>query len=658
MTACIDRALALARRGFYVFPLIPGSKQPAVNDWPNVATRDEKQIRALFNDDANIGIFTGKFNLGDGDAPLAVIDLDTKNGKDGMRELERIAKECGEKLPNTLTVTTPTGGRHLYFIVGRDIGSKADTLAPGIDTRGAGGYVVAPGSVVEGKQYQFTTNLGAAIAPCPGWLAEKLPRPGRKKSDSQPAPTNINADRAAARAVHYLRNESPLAIEGRGGDQTTFQVAASIKDFGVSEAVALDLMAKHWNPRCIPPWSADDLARKVHNAYEYGAEPVGAAAPEADFTPVAESAAPEAESAAPETIFDTPIGPPLICTRVSDVASKPIRWLWENTFAFGKLSLIAGDPGLGKSQLSLSLAATVSTGGTLPNRQRCDAGDVLLITGEDDIADTIRPRLEAAGADVNRILVVEGVPIQGAARPINLATDAARIAQYVRDLPDLRLVIIDPITAFLGDTDSHKTAEVRALLRDLARFASDTGAAVLAITHLNKSSGTAAIGRITGSIGFVAAARAAYVVTRDKADESLRVMAPVKNNIGDDRTAYFFKVESVTLDSGIRTSRVDWQAETEFLSAEEALEQKPKEATAPAQAAAETFLLQMLAAGPRAAKEVQEMADTAGFSWATVRRVKARLGVVSLKEPGTKHGGYVWRLPNFNPSASADAIFD
>lgn len=649
--ACIDSALALARRGFYVFPLRPGSKEPAVKDWANVATRDEKQLRALFSDDANIGIFTGKFNLGDGDAPLAVIDLDRKNGKDGMRELERIAAECGKKLPDTLTVVTPTGGRHLYFLTGRDIGSKADTLAPGIDTRGAGGYVVAPGSVVEGKSYQFTTHLGAAIAPCPTWLAEKLPRPGRKKSESQPAPTNINVDRAAARAVHYLRNEAPLAIEGKGGDQTTFKVSAAVKDFGVSETVNLSLLAEHWNPRCVPPWSADDLARKVANAYSYGTEPVGAAAPEAEFTPVV-------ESAAPETIFDTPTGASLICTRVCSVTSKPIRWLWENTFAFGKLSLIAGDPGLGKSQLSLSLAAIVSTGGTLPNRQRCEAGDVLLITGEDDIADTIRPRLEAAGADVNRILVVEGVPIQGAPRPINLATDAARIAQYVRGLPDLRLVIIDPITAFLGDTDSHKTAEVRALLRDLARFASDTGAAVLAITHLNKSSGTAAIGRITGSIGFVAAARAAYVVTRDKADESLRVMAPVKNNIGDDRTAYFFKVESVTLDSGIRTSRVDWQAETEFLSAEEALEQKPKEATAPAQAAAETFLLQMLAAGPRAAKEVQGLADTAGFSWATVRRVKARLGVVSLKEPGTKHGGYVWRLPNFNPSASADAIFD
>ena len=169
-----------------------------------------------------------------------------------------------------------------------------------------------------------------------------------------------------------------------------------------------------------------------------------------------------------------------------------------------------GDPGLGKSVLSLDLAARVSTGAPWPHAAgRSDIGDVLILSAEDDPADTIVPRLMAVGADLNRIFILKGVKKGDQVQYFSLAEDLLALEAALTS--QTRLIIIDPISAYLGETDSHVNTSVRSVLAPLAELASKTGAAVLAISHLNKGQG-AAIYRVQGSIAFTAAARAVWAV--------------------------------------------------------------------------------------------------------------------------------------------------
>ena len=239
--------------------------------------------------------------------------------------------------------------------------------------------------------------------------------------------------------------------------------------------------------------------------------------------------------------------------------------------------MVAGHPGLGKSQVCVSLAAIVTTGGLWPvDRTRCERGTVLILSAEDDPEDTIRPRLEAAGADLARIHVLEAVEEQQAdggiaRRAFSLADDLSRLGVVLAQLGDVALVVIDPITAYLGETDSHKAADVRAVLAPLGELAAKHGAAVIAVSHLRKSGAGEAMLQVTGSLAFVAAARAAYIIAKDQDDPSRRLMLPVKNNLGDDQTGYAFRIEATRLPSHIDTSRIAWEVERVTVTADEAL---------------------------------------------------------------------------------------
>ncbi len=285
-TSKLQHALALAARGFYVFPIVPGKKAPPlINDFPANATRDTQQIEEWWGkwSDANIGISTSTF--GDGEA-LLVVDVDNKGAKHGNEEVLRLELE-GFDLPATCTQHTPTGGRHLVYSVSAPVRQGANVLGPGLDTRSRGGYIVAAGSAVPAGEY---SGDGAAIAPAPDWLVARCGKPReRLQRQDQPAglrPAQLTAPSAEANAIRYLQTDAPLATEGDAGDVTTFKVAARCKDLGVEAEHCINLMSAHWNDRCSPPWPLDDLIVKVRNAYRYGTEAQGSAAPEADFAPI------------------------------------------------------------------------------------------------------------------------------------------------------------------------------------------------------------------------------------------------------------------------------------------------------------------------------------------------------------------------------------
>ena len=236
-----------------------------------------------------------------------------------------------------------------------------------------------------------------------------------------------------------------------------------------------------------------------------------------------------------------------ISRRMSEILAQPIKWLWPGRIARGKVTVLAGHPGLGKSQVTASLAAIVTTAGRWPDGSRCELGSVLMVSGEDDAADTIRPRLEAAGADLARVHILDAIEEQTESgevvrRPFNLKSDLGRLETLLTELCDVRLLSVDPITAYLGDTDSHKNADVRALLAPLSDLAGRFGTAIVGVSHLSKAGSQKALLRVSGSLAFVAAARAAYLVASNEEDDGRRLMLPLKNNIGPDQTGFSFRI--------------------------------------------------------------------------------------------------------------------
>jgi hypothetical protein len=339
--------------------------------------------------------------------------------------------------------------------------------------------------------------------------------------------------------------------------------------------------------------------------------------------------------------------------RASDIQAKPINWLWPGRIARGKVSMLAGNPGLGKSQITAALAATVSTGGTWPvDRSRCEAGNAIILSAEDDPADTIRPRLEAAGADLSRVFildaVVDGYRADGSEvqRGFNLKTDLSRLGKMLEEISGAALIVIDPITAYLGETDSHKNSDIRALLSPLGDLAAKHGAAVVCVSHMNKSGGGEALMRVMGSLAFVAAARAAFIVAKDADDPARRLFLPLKNNIGNDQSGLSFTVESAQVQSpsgAIATSRIAWGSEAVTVTADEAMTQRGDPEEQSDVHDAKDFLRGLLASGPVPTKQIQADATGAGYSWRTIQRAQKALGIEAVKDG--MRGGWTWKLP-------------
>lgn len=352
------------------------------------------------------------------------------------------------------------------------------------------------------------------------------------------------------------------------------------------------------------------------------------------------------------------IKPTIIYSLASDIQMKPIDWLWKGRIAKGKVSMIAGNPGLGKSQLTANMAAIVSSLGVWPDESKCPKGSVIFLSAEDDASDTIVPRLKAAGAELKSVAIIEAVSngynSDGEIIPkhFNLASDIPYLDSMLNDLKDVALIIIDPITAYLGDTDSHRTSDVRALLAPLSRLAEKYNVAIVCVSHLNKGGNKEALMRITGSLGFVAAARAAFVVVKDQDNPAKRLFLPVKNNLGNDQTGLAFSIEPFHINGEIETSRINWSTEIITITADEALSPKDEPEEKSALDEAEEFLCDLLINGPVSSTQVQESAKNAGHAWATIRRAKSKLGITPQKN-GKKE--WFWELPknlfNFNEDA-------
>ncbi len=339
----LDAALWNARRGFRVFPLRPCMaphcdctendklcKKPAHKGWQQEATTDEHVIEQIWNGtEYNVGVACG-----DG---LVVVDVDVKGGKRGFETFQQLG------LPATYRVDTPSGGCHFYFR--GDARNSASKLGEGVDVRGVGGYVVGAGSTIGARTYAPDFAAGVALAALPATAIPDRSVPAAAQALA--SSVTLDMPQAVDRATAYLLGSAPLAVEGQGGDHTTFVVAATIKDFGLSDFMAWELLAEHWNDRCSPPWPLEDLERKVRNAYAYGENPPGSSSLELDFGGVR---------------IEPPVRERGVWRYDGDDASLDRRWLFHNLLEPTGVCLLVGDSGSGKTFLCAELARCVATG--------------------------------------------------------------------------------------------------------------------------------------------------------------------------------------------------------------------------------------------------------------------------------------------------------
>ncbi|WP_376697238.1 AAA family ATPase [Wenzhouxiangella sp. EGI_FJ10305] len=341
---------------------------------------------------------------------------------------------------------------------------------------------------------------------------------------------------------------------------------------------------------------------------------------------------------------------------LSEIKPEPIRWLWPNRIARGKLTLIAGDPKLGKSLLTADITARITAGqpwpvdGSYPPR-----GAVIFASAEDDAADTIRPRLEAAQADISRVHILETVQeadpesLEVRERMFNLKRDMARLDSELVALSDVVAVIIDPVTAYLGGTDSHKNSDIRELLAPLAKLAGKHDVAVIAVSHLNKGGSNNALYRVSGSLAFTATARACWLVAKDQDDEDRRLLLPSGSNIAPDIGGLAYRI--VTNDTRVGPVAVlDWDPDPVDVDASDALQPDSDERDEKNEAV--DWLQDMLAHGPMKAAEIKKAANKEGLAWRTVQRARRQAGVESVRS-GFGQGSR-WRIRVSEPPPQKD----
>ena len=282
---------------------------------------------------------------------------------------------------------------------------------------------------------------------------------------------------------------------------------------------------------------------------------------------------------------------------------------------------------------------------------------MIVLSAEDDAADTIIPRLTAAGADLSRVHIVSAVATddQKSRRLFNLQSDLVTLEEAIARVGDVRLVIIDPVSSYLGKVDSHKNAEVRTVLEPIGEMASRLRVAVVAVTHFSKGTGTSANHRIIGSIAFVAAARAAFIVSRDPDDENRRLFVPSKNNLGPDRDGLAFRIETRDVGRGIIAPAVSWDSEPVKRTADEILSAMSGSGDRhTAKDEAKTFLQEALGSRPVLVSDLEAEARAAGLLGErqrlsynkAIRAAADILGVVRRREGFGPGAVYRWSLPD------------
>jgi hypothetical protein len=591
-------ALKLGKAGLRVLPVRPDSKSPAFKGWPEDATTDRAQIERWWGEEP-------EFNIGICTTGMLVVDIDVaKGGLASWLELTEFLE-----VPPTFTVKTWSGGYHLYFSLkeGQEVRNSESELADWIDIRGHHGQALGPGSVFNGKPYQVLTEPENGIVPlaprkkgelpvvmyAPDWLVRLCAKPAAKKSELAGIRLNEETERTVDAAIDYLQNRAPIAIQGEGGDKTTYQVAAELGDIGVDLDTAYHLMLEEWNERCEGPWEPDDLRVKAESGYRNRQNAIGIKNPD-----LGDKVFEGFEWPGDEEINASEKLAPIPVPSEDSFAPKPVlllsrriiprrEWIIEGMTVRQKVTALIGPGGVGKSiwELQLAVAAALARGDMcgfrVPNRAR------VWVWNQEDEEEELDRRLMGVTQHFKvtdeDLLDENGAPMlyrnSGVEEPLILGLENDRVAQpnrkvikkmidYVRDNA-IDLLTIDPIAELhrLNELDNGDMKLVWGALRDIAI---QGNCAVLAAAHSRKPPNGDSEGHI-GSLDTLRGAsaqggiiRKAETLFTPSAKDLKRFKFPVgskredfvrmddaKNNLGRMRTEpLWFKRHGVRIENG------------------------------------------------------------------------------------------------------------
>jgi hypothetical protein len=589
----------------------PG-KHPRLVGWKELATSDEEAIAEQLQRHpvSNLGL-----KLGPGSG-LADIEFDCDEGRQTAERL----------LAGSFTPTYVSGRstHRLYrFPSGVTVPKKASVTVQGLEVRlgndAKGAQSVAPPSVhASGVNYRYATGLGPSDVECepfPEALVELLAGQAGGNGNGQGDGFTMEG--------HFW--ESPGAKEGERNAMLLRMAGRYVASYGCQDYDNLLSHALAWNERCKPAKPAADIDKSLRWLWDKELAK-RAATPRADATQPANGNGQAMRAAKPR----------LVTRKYSAIESKPIAWLWEGKIPRGMVTILAGLGGWGKSTVATDLAARLSTGSPWPDGSPCAVGDALLVSAEESAEYTVKARLEALGADCQRIHDLAYVQANGEERPVTLPGDAGILREMLAELPEAKLLIIDTIADVLGAIDENKNLMVRRALVPLKRLAEEFALAVVAIAHVGKAKDVSADVKILGSVAFTNLARCTWHIGGDpddtEADRKLRrrLWLPGKANIPlGNGLAFHTEWTGQAVVPRWELGEVFGDADLLYKSQPWAKESKAGEVA--------DFLSAALANGPRLPGDVVKQGEALGLARRTLYRVAKEMGWIG--EAG------LWRIP-------------
>lgn len=511
----LNAALDYAALGWSVHPLWPSMKEPFTKQGFKDATADPDAIRLWWerNPDLNIGLATD-------DQRFFVLDIDGPEGKAGLAGLE---SRFG-KLPETLVAETGHGFHYIFRYsgtqkLGNTAGRAGKRLGKNIDTRGTGGYIVAPPSIhPDGGTYRWL-NWGTPLAELPEWVVTKLKEvevawkvQPQYSTNKQPQVRRtwetccLNLAQASSGSRNHTLNESAFTMGGwiASNSISREEVESGLRIIGLQVGL-----------------TESEIEKTLASGIESGMQQ--------PIYPKEKEALPHESKSQHQARVTTG---KVEIRRGSSFGRNKVQFFWHNRIPLGKLTIIAGQGGIGKSFLTLSLAAHVTAGTVLmdTNGQTLN-GEALFCSYEDDVEDTIGPRADELGVDLDKCHFITGVNTEHGQRDFG-PQDVEVITDYLKQCPDIKLIVIDPLASFMGGAgDMNAEAQTRGVLQTLVKTAQRTGTAIVVVAHLRKSlSEEDPIHRISGSVGITNISRSVLMVERDSEDKTRRWVRQLKHN--------------------------------------------------------------------------------------------------------------------------------
>jgi len=615
-----------ARRGLRVFPCKPRDKVPATAHGCKDATTDPAQIAAWWDGTYlyNVGLATG------GGVVVLDVDINHSAGKYGDETLAELEAQHGP-LPETWMCLTGGGGVHYYFACDDPALTVGTGFAPGLDYRGAGGYVVAPPSLHDsGREYEWEaahTPANTALAPLPDWL-HSLMLEGRKQ------------------APRTRTEAAPEKVQEGGRNDTLYRLACSLRGKGLGEAGITAALLEENRERCVPPLPAAEVEKIAKSAgrYERGSSEGRGHALSWDGT-----AAPSHRADSPDQLFS-------LFKPLSEYQEEEAEWIVPGWIPKGQISLIAADGGIGKTTLWCHIIAALSSGSACildPPGFTREPMKITFMTTEDSVRKKLRKKLRLARADMDNIITPDfAMDRTGLLRSLNFGTEEMdMVLRYLKPV----LCIFDPVQGFTPPkVNMGSRNEMRDCMAPLISIGEDIGTTALIVCHTNKRKGAYGRDRIADSADLWDISRSVMMAGFTE-DQGVRYLSNEKNNYAPPQETILFTIDA---DEQIHKAGTSWKRDREYIQGAEVSR------TAPVREDCKAFILQTLeeAGGAMPTATLEETAKAAGYSFASMKRAKRELkaeGVVKYFQTGsTRTKDNVWHMQLVSPEGFTEVSED